>query len=113
MSKAIMTIFDKYKDYEGPCQVRPSLLWDYDLSSFDWWKSRKTVVQRVIERGWLTDYYAAFRLYGGIEGFREIVKEVPTLSPKDMNFVCVMFDLKKEELRCYTRKQLREQLFNS
>ena len=55
----------------------------------------------------LRDYFAAFDLYGGIEGFREIIKEVPTLSAQDMNFVCTAFGLKKEELRCYTRRQLR------
>ena len=108
-----MTIFDEYKTYTGEVSISPSLLWEYDLSHFDWWKSRKIVVQRVIERGWLKDFYAAFNLYGGIEGFREIVKEVPDLSPRDMNFVCIVFNLKKEELKCYTRKQLRNKLLNS
>ena len=70
-------------------------------------------VQRIIERGWLKDFYAAFKLYGGIEGFREIIKEVPSLSARDMNFVCVVFDLKKEDLKCYTRKLLRDQHLNS
>lgn len=108
-----MTIFDEYKTYTGNSSISPSLLWEYDLSHFDWRKSRKIVVQRVIERGWLKDFYAAFNLYGGIEGFREIIKEVPNLSPMDMNFVCIVFNLKKEELKCYTRKQLRNQLLNS
>lgn len=107
-----MTIFDDYKKY-GACSVSPSLLWEYDLSDFDWWKSRKIVVQRILERRWLEDYYAGFNLYGGIEGFREIIKEVPFLSPRDMNFACIVFDLKKEDLKCYTRKLLREQLLNS
>lgn len=107
-----MTIFDDYKKY-GACSVSPSLLWEYDLSDFDWWKSRKIVVQRILERGWLEDYYAGFNLYGGIEGFREIIKEVPFLSPRDMNFACIVFDLKKEDLKCYIRKLLREQLLNS
>ena len=98
-----MTIFDDYRKCKEACAVSPSLLWEYDLSDFDWWKSRKVVVQRVLERGGLRDYYAAFRLYGGIEGFREIVKEVPS----------VVFGLRKEELRCYTRKLSREKLFNS
>lgn len=108
-----MTIFDEYKQYTGELSISPSLLWEYDLSRFNWWKSRKIVVQRIIERGWLKDYYAAFHLYGGIEGFREIIKEVPYLSARDMNFVCVLFNLKKEELACYTRKLLREQRLNS
>ena len=65
-----MTIFDEYKTYTGEVSISPSLLWEYDLSCFDWWKSRKIVVQRIIERGWLKDFYAAFKLYGGIEGFQ-------------------------------------------
>ena len=102
-----MTIFDDYIRNKGCCKVSKTLLWDYDLTQFDWQRSRKVVVQRIIERGWLRDYFAAFDLYGGIEGFREIIKEVPTLSAQDMNFVCTAFGLKKEELRCYTRNQLR------
>jgi len=108
-----MTIFDDYKKYKNLCSVSSTLLWEYDLSDFDWWKSRKIVVQRILERGWLKDFYAAFNIYGGIEGFREIVKEVPYLSPRDIDFVCIAFNLKKEELRCYTRKLLRKQLLSS
>ena len=95
-----MTIFDEYKTYTGDSSISPSLLWEYDLSHFDWWKSRNIVVQRVIERGWLKEFYAAFNLYGG-------------LSPRDMNFVCIVFNLEKEELKCYTRKLSREKHLNS
>lgn len=52
-------------------------------------------------------------MYGGIEGFREIIKEVATLSKQDMEFVCLVFGLKKEELRCYTRMLRRNQHLNS
>lgn len=107
-----MTIFDDYKKY-GTCSISPSLLWEYDLSDFDWWKSRKIVVQRILERGWIEDYYAGFNLYGGIEGFREIIKEIPFLSRRDMNFACIAFDLKKEDLKCYTRRLSRERLLDS
>ena len=108
-----MTIFDDYKNYDGHLSISPTLLWEYDLSHFDWQKSKKIVVQRVIERGWLKDFYAAFNLYGGINGFREIIKEIPSLSARDINFVCIAFNLKKEELKCYTRKLLRDRLLNS
>ena len=107
-----MTIFDDYKDNKGCNSVSATLLWEYDLTHFDWQRSRKIVVQRIIERGWLKDYFAAFDLYGGIEGFREIIKEVPSLSARDMNFVCTVFNLKKEELRCYTRKLSRLEHLN-
>ena len=48
-------------------KVRHSLLWEYDLCSFDWQYMRALVVERVIERGWDEDYYALFALYGGME----------------------------------------------
>lgn len=108
-----MNIFDNYNKHKGEYTISSALLWEYDLSSFDWWKSRKIVVARVIERGWLKDYFAAFDIYGGISGFREIIKEIPYLSEMDINFVCVVFALKREELSCYTRKLSRELLLNS
>ena len=95
-------------------KVRHSLLWEYDFSSFDWQYMRALVVERVIERGWDEDYYAILALYGGIEGVRSIIRdEVLNLSDKEMAFVCVAFNLKKEELKCYTRKQSRQALLNS
>ncbi|MDE5703932.1 MAG: hypothetical protein K2H70_03810 [Bacteroidales bacterium] len=110
-----MTIFDRYRDYAGKTTISPTLLWEYNIKDpdWDWWRSRKIVVQRVIERGWLPDFYAAINMYGGIEAFKNIIKEVPVLSERDMAFVCTVFGLKKEELRCYTRKLLREKLLNS
>lgn len=85
------------------------LLWEYDLDSpgWDWDYMKRTVVERVIERGNINDYYAMLQQYGGFENVREIVKQIPKLSPMDMNWVCVLFKLKKEELQCYTRNQLR------
>lgn len=96
----------------GSREVNRALLWDQDLSQFDWQECRVLVVQRVIERGRPEDFCAAFHLYGSIEGFRRIAKEVPYLSPIDMNFVCVYFHLQKEELKCYSLQQSRAQRFN-
>jgi len=101
-------IFDDWKEKSKNVSLSPSLFWEYNLSNFDWDYMRTLVVSRVIERGKPEDFYAAIRLYGGLENFREIVKEVPDLSAVDMAFVCAYFDIHKEELKCYTRKQLRE-----
>lgn len=89
-----MTVFDDYKKYKDLCSVSPTLLWEYDLLDFDWWKSRKIVVQRILERGWIKDFYAAFNIYGGIEGFREIVKEVHYLSPRDIHVLYLILKRK-------------------
>lgn len=76
------------------------------MEVFDWQKSKTIVVQRVVELGAPEDFYAAFDLYGGIDGFREIIKTIPNLSDIDINFVCIIFKLKREELRCCTKRQL-------
>ena len=106
-------IFDDWECKSEGAKVSPRLLWEYNLSNFDWDYMRTLVVSRVIERGWPKDFYAAIRLYGGWEKFREIIKEVPEFSDIDLAFVCTYFNLTKEELRCYTRKLLREKLLSS
>lgn len=105
-----MGYFDNYTEHKD-ARIRHSLLWEYDKRNFDWNDMRNIVVQRVIERGLLSDYYAMLNLYGK-RGVRQAITEIPYLSPKDMAFVCVMFNLKKEQLRCYTRKQSHHQLGN-
>lgn len=37
----------------------------------------------------------------------EGLKEIPSLSDKDINFVKVIFGITKEELKCYRNKQSR------
>lgn len=108
-----MQLFDDWKEKSKGAEISPSLLWEYDVSRFDWYAMRTVVMQRIIERGWMKDFYAAIHLYGGIENVKEIIRSIPVLSKKDMCFVCAVFGLKKEELKCYTRKLSREKLLNS
>ena len=90
------------------------LLWDVDWNNFDMQKNRKIVVQRVIEYGLPEDYYTLFKLYGGVSGVRKIIKEIPHFRfPQDISFACMAFNLKKENLECYKRQQLREERMNS
>ena len=73
---------------------------------------RNEVVQRVLERGRMDDFYAILNLYG-VEGVKAALREIPYMNDKDMNFACVAFDLRKEELKCYTRKQSMPLHWNS
>lgn len=93
--------------------ISSSLLWEYNLSDFDWEQMKTLVVQRVIERGWEKDWYAAIHKYGGLAAFIDIVKQVPYLSDRDMNYVSVLFNIDKKELRCYKLKQSREERLKS
>ena len=110
-AKVIKMPFADYK-YHTDSTLRPSLLWEYDMSAFDWQAMRNIVVQRVLERGRRDDYYAILNMYG-LDGVREALRNVPYMNDKDMNFVCHTFNLKKEDLQCYKRKQSRQQHFSS
>ena len=107
----LMVIFDEYKP--GGHQINPALLWECDMATFDWKRSKVLVAQRVVERGSPDDFYAAFDKYGGVDGFREIVKEIPYLNAIDIHFVCTFFNLRKEELKCCTKKLLTPKHWNS
>lgn len=103
--------FDGFEEH-ADAKVRESLLWEYDLSDFNYADMRNIVVQRVVERGRMDDFYAILNMYG-VEGVKNAIKEIANFNPKDLAFVCSVFDLKKEELKCYTRKQLHPQRWDS
>lgn len=90
---------EDYKKHPD-AKFSPNLFWEYDMEHFDWQKMAVMVAQRVVERGWPEDFFAA-------------IKEIPYLSDRDINYICLKFHLQKEELRCYTRKQSRQQHWNS
>ena len=102
--------FDDWEQHLG-CSISPSLLWEYDLSSpdWDWDRMATTVVRRVIELGLKSDYYAIFQIYNGLNNVIEIVKQIPFLNPKDLNWACTIFHIKKEEMFCYKRRLSRQQ----
>ena len=92
--------FEKYKD----AKLDKRLLWEFEVEeSFDYNSVKRLVVQRVIQLGGKEDYYTIFKMFGGIDGVREIIKEIDFLSKKDMNFVSVIFKIKMEELKCYKK----------
>lgn len=103
--------FDGFESH-ADAKVRESLLWEYELSDFNYQNMRNIVVQRVVERGRMDDFYAILNMYG-VEGVKNAIREIATFNPKDLAFVCSVFDLKKEELKCYTRKPLHPQRWNS
>ena len=82
------------------------ILWDVDWNTFDIHKGRALVAERVVERGSLEDFYTIFSLYGGKRKVRDIYKnEVSSLTPRSLAFICMAFNLKKEEMRCYIQRR--------
>lgn len=104
-------MFEDYKTYPRQ-NISPTILWEYDTkaSNWSWSDMAERVVQRVIQYGDKNDYYAMLQLYGGFDNVAEIVKRIPSLSDKDLNWACFLFHIKEEDTLCYTRKSLRKKL---
>ncbi len=103
-------LFSDYKKHNLK-ELNPKLLWEYDLSDFDYQDMRNVVVERVIERGWPDDFYAILNLYGE-QGVKEAIKQIPTLNNVDMNFVKVVFNIPLNKLRCYKEKLSKKTRWN-
>src|SRR5919197_886732 len=80
-----------------PPDISPHLLWEYDLSQFDWDAMKVLVVERVVTRGWPKDWKGMIDYYGYDE-VREAIKKISFLDDQDIAFVCAKFDLKETEL---------------
>lgn len=85
-------------------KINPTLLWEYNLADFDYQQMRDVVVQRVIERGWPSDWWAALNMYGE-KGMKEAIKSIPYLNDRDMNFVSKVFKISFSKMKCYENKK--------
>lgn len=95
----------RYKD----SNISPALLWEYDLHTFDFQSMRSIVVERVLKLGNMGDFYAAIRLYGGLDNFKQIVRdEVVGLNREDISLVKNIFGIPENELNSVKRKEARE-----
>lgn len=98
--------------YHPEATVNPALLWEYDYSTFDWDKMRQKVVERVVERGDYSDWYAILNKYG-VEGVVECIKRIPSLDNYDANFVSNVFQINKKDMLCYKSRPFLQGHWNS
>jgi hypothetical protein len=80
------------------------LFWDVDRSSVDLPKNAVWLTQRVLEKGYWSDWKYLVSLLGK-EEIIESVKQMRSLENKALSFVCCVFEIDKNELRCYKNKQ--------
>lgn len=113
-AKLLKMNFIYLEDYKKhpEAKINPTLLWEYDLADFDYQQIRNIVVQRVIERGWPSDWWAALNMYGE-KGMKEAIKSIPYLNDRDMNFVSKVFEIPLSKMKCYARKQSQPIHWNS
>lgn len=84
------------------------LFWEFDYGKMDWKRSYRTIMERVLDKGSLKDWEEMIRFYGRENVVNALINDITYLSDMTMNAVCEYFQLSKEKLKCYTKKQLNQ-----
>lgn len=88
----------------NPPQLSRVLFWDTDYDSIDWDNKARYVIERVVAYGFVEDWRAIQHFYG-MDRIREVVLQARDLDPKTLSFLSLIFDIPKEQFRCYTQIQ--------
>jgi len=89
-------------------QLNNAYFWDVDINKLDEEKSKRLIIERVLNYGNLHEIKLIKKFYGTKE-IRAILCKLNYIDPKTLNFVSLLFKLPKTKFKCYTRKQLTNQ----
>lgn len=91
--------------------IRPNLprhlFWDQRYDDLDWQNGYRSIIARVIEKGNKQEWEEMIRFYTQYKVINALLSEIKFLPDYAIEDVCVYFNLSKEQLLCYTRKQSR------
>jgi len=96
-----MKYLDDWKDHSH-LKISPTILWEYDLSRFDWQKMCRIVVLRVLQYGTKEDWYAMLNLYSGKKKVADIVRQIRNILIRDACYAAIVLEVDKKELSCFT-----------
>ena len=85
--------------------VPRSFFWDWDYERIDWENHAVSIIDRVLERGSHEDWETLIDFYGRERVVNVIVEEIGYMWDHVIEDVCAYFNLQKESLRSYKKKQ--------
>jgi len=92
--------------------LKPQYFWDVEFSKLDNQLSKCLIIERVFSLGSLNEINLLIDYYGKKE-IVNVLCNLNYLDPKTFNFVSKLFHISKKKFKCYTRKQLMPQYWNS
>jgi hypothetical protein len=81
------------------------LFWDIRAEILEWDKHKKTIIERVLQRGSLAEWKTIVSVYG-LDVIVEVVKGLRTLDPVDLNFIATLSNTPLNAFRCYHTRSL-------
>ena len=100
------------KQHNGVSNVSPvldkGLFWDWQYDAIDWQLSYRSIIERVLERGTKAEWEEIIRFYGSPIITKALKEEIKFLPDHTIEQVSNYFNIRKEDMACYVRKQLRK-----
>lgn len=84
------------------------LFWDWRYQDIDWQNSYRSTIERVLERGTKEEWDEIIRFYGKQKIIFALTDEIKYLPDYVIDLVSSYFNIRKEDMACYQRKQLRK-----
>ncbi|HTM99894.1 MAG TPA: hypothetical protein VL088_14160 [Pedobacter sp.] len=84
------------------------LFWEFDFEKIDWKRNYRTIMERVLDKGNAAEWKEMIRFYRRENVVHALEHDITYLSDMTMEAVCKYFQLSKEKLKCYTKKQLNQ-----
>ena len=85
--------------------LHKKLFWDSEFEQLDLEKHKKYIIERVLERGYDWKQFKEMINYYGREEVIRVIKELYYLTDSVISFCHYYFEIPKNEMRCYIRKQ--------
>jgi hypothetical protein len=92
-------------------QLNKAYFWDVDIAKMNDEKSKRLIIERVMNYGNLHEIKMVKEFYG-IKEIKSTLCNLNYIDPKTLNFVSLLLHVPKTKFKCYTRKQLTNQLWN-
>ena len=87
-----------------------NLFWDIDETELDIQQNRRFIIERVLTRGRMSDWWSLIQLYS-FDVIKIEVVQIRYLDNITLNFCSTFFHLPKTAFRCYNQPQSIQQLW--
>jgi len=91
-------------------QFSTNLFWDTDETTLEVEKNARFIIEWVLSRGRLSDWFTLLQLYGQDRIKKEAMK-IRYLDKVTLNFCSTLFNVPKSKFRCYKQPQSIQQLW--
>jgi len=92
-------------------ELSKALFWDTDIKKIDYERNARHIIERVLQRGMLNDWFEIKKYYG-LDRIKQEILQIRYLDKISLNFCSKYFKISKEQFKCYNTEQSIQKLWN-